>query len=306
MTQHVEINQTLIRDKMIELKLTMGMVENKAGMAPCRMSNLMKRGSKYKMKLDEAHEISKLLNLPLNEIVKAYVEVGKRGRKIGSRNIDRGPKPFQPRPAYPDKQSTKPVIRKFLANSDTIRQRAKEAKANFAKLCRENGLNPEYISSRLSRSESMFTIEMLDLIAKNLKCSIADISNIPVELNVDYTEVTSESPNLEVKQTTYWVEKSEGYPDPKLDPRYRNNPVIQTRRKLEQSGLENWKKLPETARPKENFYIADNLGGDRLAFRVENGNAVIYAVRYIPREVLIEACEQVKAWGNRINGGERK
>ena len=62
-----------------------------------------------------------------------------------------------------------------------------------------------------------------------------------------------------------------------------------------------WIPLPTTLKPKTSFYAKDIFGEDKLLFRIENGNAVIYIDEYIPSEMIQTAIAYVKAWGRMLS-----
>ena len=61
-----------------------------------------------------------------------------------------------------------------------------------------------------------------------------------------------------------------------------------------------WIPLPLNSKPKTSFYAKDRFGVDKLLFRIENGNAVIYIDEYIPSELIQAAIAEVKIWGSML------
>lgn len=79
----------------------------------------------------------------------------------------------------------------------------------------------------------------------------------------------------------------------------RENEPLQHVKLIEESSIPSTP-LVVVPRPKTSFYGKDRYGEDKLLFRVENGNAIIYLDEYVKLERIQEAVADVKAWGRAI------
>lgn len=99
--------------------------------------------------------------------------------------------------------------------------------------------------------------------------------------------------HLEVAETEIadkYVPKKSGFNKSKKPMKLmqRENEPLQHVKMVEESSFPSTP-LVEVPRPKTSFYGKDKFGEDKLLFRVENGNAIIYLDEYVKLERIHEA-----------------
>ncbi|MGB7595031.1 MAG: helix-turn-helix transcriptional regulator [Erysipelotrichaceae bacterium] len=286
----VEIDAVKLKNHIKSLNYKTAHIAIQVGMSPSRLYQAL-FNDKTKLTIEEATKISDAIDLPFDEFAT---------RKAPQ------PKPSKPVKVKEVKES-KAV--KYKGHVQIIRFKAKQVGVKFAQICREQGIEADYITSQLSHDDCKFTIEMLDLIAENLNCRISEIAVIPKKLDIDYTPkpIAASQPKLTHQvmrpkniQPKHWIPKTEISYDPKLDPRYwKNNVEIIPEKPISSNDL--IQPLIETPNRHTEFKV-DGM----VAFRYENGHAVLFANEYIPSEDLDAAFKQIHSWGEQVTQGDRK
>lgn len=209
-----------------------------------------------------------------------------RGRKPGSKNKKRGPDPLKHRSPYadmPNQAMLNPVIiDQYSFKVARLKEIAKSRKRRISSISTECGMKVNQLSMILKLVNAKAKLEVMIDIAKYLKCSIRAIAIIPPALDADFTESSI------VDVIDYYKLN-----DPRNDPRYRHNPVsLVTADRRNTSNLDNWVSLPETINP----HIEHKIDG-MVAFRYQDGHAVIFTNNYIETLDIDVAVEQIKVWG---------
>lgn len=283
----VEIDATKLKDYIKSKKLKTAHIAIEVGITPTRLYQSL-FNNKTKLTVDEALKIADAIGLPFNEFATRKTPKPKPSKPVKVKEV----------------KKTKAV--KYVGHVQIIRFKSRQVGVKFAQICREQGIEADYITSQLSHDDCKFTIEMLDLIAKNLKCRISEIAVIPKMLDIDYTPKPIEAPKgklthqvLRPKDTQpkHWIPKAEINYDPKLDPRYWKNNIEIIPQKSTNSN-ETTQPLPETPNRHTEFKV-----DGRVAFRYENGHAVLFANEYIPSEDLDAAFRQIHSWGEQVTSG---
>lgn len=122
--------------------------------------------------------------------------------------------------------------------------------------------------------------------------SSPNLTNLAKHLDVEEIEIADK-----------YVPKPSGFNKSKKPMKViqRKNEPLQHVKLIEESSIPSTP-LVEVPRPKTSFYGKDKFGEDKLLFRVEKGNAVIYLEEYVKLERIHEAVSDVKAWGRAICG----
>lgn len=273
-----DINHDLIKQRIKELGLSYTKIEKQFGMGKNRMANVMQIPSRVKFREMEVKRLSKLLDIDKKEfgdnILKGEAKSGR-------------PKPFKTPPTM---EIDRVIVKKFMARKIKLQHLRRERGVMFSKLCRDNGLDKDYITDILSHQFPVFTIEMFDLMAKALQCRISEIADIPASLDADYTEevvVQVTRPNNPI----HWISRF----DPKDDPRYLENPVDHVI-PIPQ-GTDSDTKVPLADEPSP--HIEHRINGV-VAWRYQDGNAILFANEHIKHEHILVAMEQIKQWGEKV------
>lgn len=208
------------------------------------------------------------------------------GRPVGSKNKKRGPNPLKRRSPYADKPNQamlNPAIQdRYLFKVARLKEIAKSRKRRISLISTECGLKTNQLTMMLKLVNAKAKIEVLKDIAKYLKCSVSAIAIIPPSLDADYSESNV------VDIIDYYKLN-----DPRNDPRYRHNPVsLVTADRRNTSNLDNWVSLPETINP----HIEHKIDG-MVAFRYQDGHAVIFTNNFVEPLDIEVAIEQIKVWG---------
>lgn len=283
----VEIDATKLKDYIKSKKLKTAHIAIEVGMNPTRLYQAL-FNNKTKLTIEEAMKIAEAIDLPFNEFAKLKTPKLKPIKLAKVKEV----------------KKTKAV--KYVGHVQIIRFKAKQVGVKFAQICREQGIEADYITSQLSHDDCKFTIEMLDLIAKNLKCRISEIAVIPKKMDMEYTPKPLEAPQPKLTyqiirpkdvRPKHWIPKTEIIYDPKRDPRYwKNNVDIIPEKPIRSNDLVQ----PLVGIP--NRHTEFKIGG-MVAFRYENGNAVLFANEYIPNEDLDTAFKQINEWGQKVTQG---
>lgn len=286
----VEIDAVKLKDHIKNSKLKTSHVAIEVGMTPTRLYQAL-FNDKTKLTIDEAMKIADAIDLPFDEFATRKAPKSKPSKPVKVKEV----------------KESKAV--KYKGHVQIIRFKAKQVGVKFAQICREQGIEADYITSQLSHDDCKFTIEMLDMIAMNLKCRISEIAVIPKKLDLDYTPKPIEVPQAKLThqimrpkniQPKHWIPKAEVIYDPKLDPRYwKNNiEIIPGNRIVSNDVIQS---LPETPNRHTEFKV-----DGRVAFRYESGHAVLFANEYIPSEDLDAAFKQIHSWGEQVTNGGMK
>jgi len=107
----------------------------------------------------------------------------------------------------------------------------------------------------------------------------------------------------EIEIADKYVPKESGFNKSKkpMKVKQSENEQLQHVKLIEESSIPSTP-LVEVPKPKTSFYGKDKFGEDKLLFRIENGNAVIYIEGYIKLEKIHEAVPDVKTWVKAISG----
>ena len=286
----VEIDAAKLKEYIKNSKLKTAHIAIEVGMNPTRLYQAL-FNNKTKLTIEEAMKIAEAIDLPFDEFATRKAPISK--------------------PCKPAKAKEVKILKvvKYQGHVQTIRFKARQAGVKFTQICREQGIKADYITSQLTHEDCKFTIEMLDLIAKNLKCRISEIAVIPKKMDMEYTPKPLEAPQPKLTyqiirpkdvRPKHWIPKTEIISDPKLDPRYwKNNVDIIPEKPIRSNDLVQ----PLVGIP--NRHTEFKIGG-MVAFRYENGNAVLFANEYIPNEDLDTAFKQIHSWGEQVTQGDRK
>ena len=251
-------------------KMKIAHIAKEIGLPPSRLNQALYGECRSKLCIDEAKMFAKAIDLPFAEFVTIKIQKPEAKSKVGEY-------PFDGR---------------------IIKSKSKLVKINFSKISRELGLKSDHITTRLGQALG-FSIEILDAIDKGLGCCISDIATIPKKLDMDYTPIVIKPRPFKVRPQK-WTPVSQIYSDPKLDPRYHVNPVDIVSAIRETSGFENWKSLEE----KPNPHIEHKIDG-MVAFRYQEGHAVLFVNEYIKPDDITIAMDQIKTWGQKVTQGAK-
>jgi len=271
-----DINQESIKSRIKELGLNYPKIEEQTGVKVLRLRSILQTKRQGRFHTDEIEKLSKILDLDKTLFGDAIDGPVKRGR----------PKPLKLNPL---KKVDRVIIKKYAAKKLNLQHLRRKRGVLFSKLCRENGLNKNYITDTIGHQFPLFTIEMLDLMARALTCKISEIADIPASLDADYTEevIQPEQPSNQI----HWVSRY----DPKDDPRYFNNPVNHVIPIPQGGDSDTDEPLADEPSP----HIEHKINGV-VAWRYQDGNAILFANEHIKHEHILVAMEQIKQWGEKV------
>ena len=156
----------------------------------------------------------------------------------------------------------------------------------FKHLCKIKHKSQMELSFKIEKSNSFLStamtngikvdLESLNRIARELKCKISDIAEIPEENDIDYT------PPVRIHVAAFALNCSELLSPVEI---VKANPV-------QTSDFAHWVSLPETPNP----HIEHKIDGV-VAFRYENGNSILFANEYVNPIHFPMAMEQIRKWG---------
>lgn len=265
-----QINGDLIKSTIRQKGWQISETARKAGIGDIRLLHILNDDT-YRMRLSEAKKLGKLIGMKVSEMGSGFNDEPRMGRK---------PSTNKPEKKEHKKGIKKPRIDRYPMKWESLKS-----------ICEEKGISRNWLSIQLGKQKNYLNgmicqgmamnYDSIRKLAQELQCRISDISEVPDEMNANYR-----ARDYRTADEIYKLPSSP-YCGNLLSP-----VEVVKANKHESCDFAHWKSLPETP----NYHIEYIVDGC-VAFRYENGRAVLFANEYVKPSDIQIAMEQIKKWG---------